>query len=361
MKVALVSPYAWDRPGGVQTHVRALSEALRHRGHQVIVLAPFARAGDAGGAVRVGRAVSIPANGSVAPLSFGPVGARRIKSVLRDLAPDVVHLHEPLVPSSSLLALVSADAPTVGTFHASAEQSNAYRVARPLLERAVRRLHVRTAVSEAARRFASRYFPGDYELTPNGIDVAGFSNASPERISTGPVVLFLNRLERRKGLDVLIRAMAHLHDLEATLVVAGTGPEESKARRLAASLEVDAIWLGAIEHGRIPGVYAGADVYCAPAVGGESFGIVLLEAMAAGVPVVCSDLDAFRSVVADAAATTRTGDAADLAAALRGVLTNPERAAALTEAGRRRADEFAWSRLVVPVEELYERAAGGSY
>lgn len=360
MNIALVCPYAWDRPGGVQTHVRALAGALRTRGHDVTVLAPFAaRARPPDGVVPVGRAFAVPANGSRAPISFGPGAARRVRAVLREVAPTVIHVHEPLIPSTSLLAVVTADVPVIGTFHASAERSAAYRVAGPILTRVARRLTLRTAVSDAAYAFAARYFPGEYELTPNGIDVDSFARATPERVSSKPTILFLNRIERRKGLAVLLRAVARLDDVEATLVVAGTGPAERRMRRLAGSLGVEATWLGRVHHDRVPAIYAGADIYCAPALGGESFGIVLLEAMAAGAPVACSDLPAFQAVAGDAAWITRAGDADALAVGLRRLLTDPATRADLAARGRNRAAEFSWARLVEPVEALYRRAVAG--
>ena len=238
MKIAIVCPYAWDRVGGVQSHVRALGRTLRGRGHEVQILAPSSMTLThqlAGGedVKLVGRAVGVPANGSVAPLAFGPLAATGIRVALRDYEPDVVHLHEPLVPSLSLLALLNTKAPTVGTFHAAHEESRAYSASRPILKRAMKRLDVRTAVSDAARDLISEYFPGDYALTPNGVEFDRFADATPMDLGPGKKILFLGRLERRKGLEVLLRAAAHLGDLDVELIVAGTGPLEksNKATR----------------------------------------------------------------------------------------------------------------------------------
>ena len=340
--------------------MRALARTLRARGHDVLVVGPRSWNGSAvpeDGVAVVGRAVGIPANGSVAPLSFGPGAAARVRRTLKVYGPEVVHLHEPLIPSLSLLALWVTDAPTVGTFHAAADASAGYRIARPVLGRAVERLAVRTAVSDAARALVQRYFPGDYVLTPNGVEVERFAAAAPLDLGPGLSVLFLGRIERRKGLDVLIRAMAKLDDIDVTLVVAGTGPEESASRSLAASLEVDIRFIGQIAESDLPGIYRGADVYCAPGVGGESFGIVLVEAMAAGTPVVCSDLDGFRAVAGGAAALVPPGDADALAETLRALLTDPERRAEMSKASRRLSQMYDWGRLVDGVEAVYERAS----
>ncbi|HEX2050259.1 MAG TPA: glycosyltransferase family 4 protein [Actinomycetota bacterium] len=362
MRVALVCPYAWDRDGGVQTHVRALAHVLRRRGHDVHVVAPRAGWGpepDEPGVTFVGRAVAVPANGSVATLAFGPAAGAGVRRVLRALDPDVVHAHEPLVPSLSLLALLGCDAPAVGTFHAAADDSAGYRLARPVLERALRRLSVRTAVSDAARDLVARYFPGDYLPTPNGVDTARFAAAEPLDLGPGRKVLFLGRIERRKGLDVLVRSFARA-GLDAELVVAGSGPEEASCRRLAASLGVCARWLGRLDDDDVARAYRAADVYCAPNLGGESFGIVLVEAMAAGAPLVCSDLPGFRAVAQGAARLVPPEDADALAAALAAVLSDGAVAARMAARGSERAAAYDWDRLAGGVEAAYERAVAAA-
>ncbi|MDQ3784020.1 MAG: glycosyltransferase family 4 protein [Actinomycetota bacterium] len=363
MRIALVCPYAWDRYGGVQSHVRALAHALNQRGHETGVMAPYLLDRsilNEPGITFVGRAVRVPANGSVAPLAFGPLVASGIREALEEFEPEVVHLHEPLIPSLSLLALsTNASAPTVGTFHAAAESSLGYRGAKAVLAKAADRLTVRTAVSEAAKALAARYFPGDYLITPNGIDVERFAFAEPLSSAGGgseKSVLFLGRLESRKGLEVLIEAMAGIADLEASLVVAGSGPEKRSSRALARRLGVQAEWLGRVSEAAKPGIYRSADVYCAPALGGESFGIVLIEAMAAGTPVVCSDLGAFRAVTAGAAELVPPGDADALADALRTVLTDKERSDEMRALNHRQAGRFSWTALVGDVEAAYRLA-----
>jgi len=361
LRIALVCPYAWDRVGGVQSHIRSLAVVLRSRGHDVIVIAPRSSREplDDDGVVTAGRAVGVPANGSIAPVAFGPKAAAGVERALRDFDPEVVHLHEPLVPSLSLLALSRTDAPTVGTFHAAADGSLGYRAGRPVLQRAVERLAVRTVVSDAARALVQAYFPGEYVLTPNGVDCDRFARAEAEPDVRR--VLFLSRIERRKGLEVLIRACALIDEPRPQLVVAGTGPEEDACRNLAAALRVDARFIGRVPEDRLSSVYASAGVYCAPALGGESFGIVLLEAMAAGCAVVCSDLPGFRAVAGSAARLVPPGDAAALARTLTDVMTTPALRAEMRRDSRAAARSYDWRRLVGRIEDLYEMAAAGSH
>ena len=359
MKVAIVCPYAWDRFGGVQTHVRSLAAALRRREHDVVVIAPSAgeMQKEEPGVRIVGRALPVPANGSVAPLSFGPLAAAGMRRELKDFAPDIVHIHEPLIPSLSLLALWNTKTPAVGTFHAAMDSSVGYRLARPVLERAVRRLTIRTAVSHAARTLVDTYFPGDFEITPNGIDIERFEKASAMTTPEGPPsILFFSRLEKRKGLEVLIRAAAQLDAGGFELIVGGAGPQEKTARALTESLDVPARFLGRVDEADVPGLFRSSTIYCAPGIGGESFGIVLLEAMASGVPVVCSDLPGFREVASGAADLVVPGDVDELAETLRRLLADPDRQAEMAEASRERAARYDWNVLVRDVENLYERA-----
>ncbi len=214
MRVAIVCPYAWDRFGGVQSHIAALAGVLGDRGHEVRIFAPASlirrSAETEPNVTLVGRAVGIPANGSIAPLAFGPMAAVGIRTALRDFDPEVLHLHEPLIPSLSFLALMNSDVPSVGTFHAAAPASWAYRASRPILQRAMGKIAVRTAVSDAASDLVAQYFPGEFVLTPNGVDIERFSSAAPIEPVAGPTILFFGRIEKRKGLEVLIQAMTRL-------------------------------------------------------------------------------------------------------------------------------------------------------
>ena len=357
MRVALVCPYAWDLPGGVQSHIRSLAAVLQTRDHDVLVIAPRRHTVPVEpGVVLAGRALPVPANGSSAPVSFGPVAAAGVRRALAGFMPDVVHLHEPLIPSLSLLALWGSEAPAVGTFHASASGSIGYRAGRVVLERAAQRLAVRTAVSDAARELIGRYYPGDYQLTPNGIVLERFASAEPADLGEGSKILFLGRLERRKGLEVLIQAMTRLRSLDAELIVAGAGPQEKKMRALAERLMVPARFIGRADERTKASLFKRADVYCAPGLGGESFGIVLLEAMATETPVVCSDLPGFRAVASGAAVLVTPGDPGLLADGIRRVLEDPSLARRMTTAGSRTANAFSWDRLVGNVEGIYAQA-----
>jgi phosphatidylinositol alpha-mannosyltransferase len=301
--------------------------------------------------------VGIPANGSIAPICFGPVAAVEIRQELARFHPDVIHLHEPLIPSLSLLALAHATAPAVGTFHAAAPSSALYRLSRPLLTLAARRLAARTAVSPAAERLIARYFPGEIHSTPNGIDVARFAEAEPIDLGPGPHVLFVGRLEPRKGAGVLIAAMASIRDLGATLHVAGDGRLRAELEASVRRLGIDARFLGAVADADKARLFRSCDVYCAPNLGGESFGIVLIEAMAAGCPVVCSDLEEFRAVAGDAAVFARPGDPRAVGSALRSVVTDADRAGSMSHEGTARAAVFDWSKIVPQLETIYAGAA----
>lgn len=358
MRIAIVCPYAWDRPGGVQSHIRSLAPALVRRGHDIIVIAPLAGPEPLGSEEYatqfVGRSVSVPANGSVAPIAFGPRLATRLREVIALLEPDVVQAHEPLIPSLSLLVVGASDAPVVGTFHAATDSSAGYRLARPYLERAAGAMAMRTAVSPAARALAARYFPGDYAIVPNGVDVGRFEHAPSMEFGPKKTILFLGRVEKRKGLEVLVRAVALLGDLDVRLAVVGEGPRVRRAERLALRSRIDAVWLGRVSEDEVPRAYRGADVYCAPNLGGESFGIVLLEAMAAGTPIVCSALDAFKVVARDAATFAAPGDVRGLAGALREALTSD--CSDRVEAGRKVALGYDWTHLAGRLEEVFDEA-----
>ena len=361
MRVMIVCPYAWDKVGGVQSHVSALGRTLRARGHDIQILAPSSmtlthQLSGSSDVKLVGRAVGIPANGSVAPLAFGPLAAAGVRVAIRDFKPDVLHLHEPLIPSLSFLALTNSKTPSVGTFHAAAEKSVGYGLGKPLVKRAGARLAVKTVVSEAARDLISPYLPGEYVLTPNGVESSRFADAEPLELPPGRKVLFLGRLEKRKGLEVLIQAMARIRDLGATLVVAGTGPEERACRNLARDLRVQAEFLGRLADDDLPRAYRSCDIYCAPGLGGESFGIVLIEAMAAGAPVVCSNLPGYRSVAGGIASMVAPGDAGALADELRRLLTDEPARAAMAKRSRQMSQMFDWTRLAAGVEQVYERA-----
>jgi phosphatidylinositol alpha-mannosyltransferase len=356
VRVGLVSPYSLSLPGGVQGQVLGLATALRGLGHQVRVLGPCDGAPPEVGIIPLGKSVPTAANGSMAPVAPDPSNALRTISALRDEHFDVVHLHEPIAPGCTVTSLVCSTAPTVGTFHA-AGTSAAYRWLAPLTCWLASRLTIRCAVSEDARELAARSLGGEYVLLHNGIDVERFTKATPWP-TEGPTVLFLSRHEERKGLDVLVEALQAL-PAHARVWVASDGPDTERMKAAAAG-DRRVEWLGRIDEEEKVRRLRGADVLCAPSLRGESFGMILLEAMAAETPIVASDLPGYRKVVGDddapAALLVPPGDPAALGAALRRVLEDPELAIALAAAGDARAAAFSMDSLAERYVSLYRSA-----
>jgi phosphatidylinositol alpha-mannosyltransferase len=356
MRIAMVSPYDLSVPGGVQGQVTGLSAALRDLGHEVVVVAPGPKVGTQDdGTIVVGRSVGVRANGSVAPIAVWPTAALRAARVIRRSDIDVVHLHEPLAPVLNYGPLLAARQPMVGTFHRNGP-SALYRVLGPVARWASRRLAARCAVSESARDNAAS-IGGDFEVLFNGVDVDRFATDAPSP-TTGPTILFVGRHEPRKGLAVLLEAFGLL-STPAVLWVAGEGPATRELRgRYPDSARV--VWLGAITEDEKVARMAGADVFCAPSLGGESFGIVLLEAMAARCAVVASDIDGYRAASGGHARLVAPDDPAGLAAALDEALADAAagQGRSSTEAldsARRRAGEWSMVRLAGRYVEIYER------
>lgn len=365
MRVALVCPYDLDTPGGVQAHVLDLATALRGRGHVVTTLGPGGA--DRPGHHSVGPAVRLRFNQSVAPLGLWPSAATRTRRGLRHLAPDVVHVHEPAAPWTGQAAARWSPAPAVGTFHAWSDTRRLYRAARPLLRGVVGALAVHVAVSHAAADYhaAALGVPASsFRVIPNGVEVAPFATAEPDPdivADSRPHVLFLGRLERRKGLEQLLRAFAILKATrpDVRLLVAGDGPERSRCESLlGARVRADVTFLGRVDEDHKRRLLRSCDVFVAPNLGGESFGIVLVEALAAGRAVVASDLPGFRSVVTDGV-TGRLVPPADppaLAAAVGALLDNPALRHAMAREGQQAAGRYDWSVVTAEVEEAYEQA-----
>jgi phosphatidylinositol alpha-mannosyltransferase len=353
VRIGFVCPYSLTIPGGVQGQVLGLARTLRGMGHEVRVLAPCDGPPPDAGVTPLGRSVPLAANGSVAPIAPDPACALRTIRALRDEDFDVVHLHEPMVPGPCLTTLLLAPAPMVGTFHA-AGVSAAYRWLGPVLERVASRLDARVVVSEDARDLVARYLAGDYRLLFNGIDVPRFAKATPWPTS-GRTVFFVGRHEPRKGLEVLIEAMALL-PADTRLWIAGDGPETERLQAATAS-DGRIEWLGRIGDDELASRMRGADAFCAPSLHGESFGVVLLEGMAARVPIVASDLPGYRNVAraGDDALLVPPGDVTALADALRRVLTDGEAAADLVTSAELRADTFSLDHLADRYVEIYER------
>lgn len=364
MKIAIVSPYSWAHPGGVNNHIEGLARELARRSHDVTIIAP-----DAGVAVEgtrfttAGRSVPVPANGSIARLALAPGTGARVRRELAEGAFDVVHVHEPLVPFLSTSAVMGAPGRVVGTFHAAGEGRSAlYAMAGVLFRKVHERLDALVAVSEPARLLASLYFPGDYVIVPNGVDTSRFTPgaAPPDGFpARGPVVLFVGRNEPRKGLEILLEAFPFVaRDVPGCrLVVVGSGFEAEKVRRgLPASLAKRVTVAGCVSNEELPAYYSSADVFCSPALGGESFGIVLIEANASGTPVVASDIPGYKSVVEQTGGGLlfRNGDASSLAQALSKVLVDDEMRRGLSETGLKRVQEFSWEHLTTRLESIYK-------
>ncbi len=353
-RVMVVSPYSLSYVGGVQGQVLGLARALRELGIDARVVAPCDGPPPEPGVTVVGGSTPVPSNGSIAPIASGRAVARHTLEALRVFEPDVAHLHEPLVPGPTQAVLLESDVPTVGTFHAAAAEGQPfYRLFRPPLRRWVNSLTVRTAVSEEARRLAAEAFGCEYEVVPNGVEVPTFAGAEPWP-SPRPAVLFVGRHEPRKGLGVLLDAVAGL-ERDAVLWVAGEGAETPALRdRGVANVE----WLGRISDHEKMRRLRGATVYCAPSLRGESFGLVLLEAMAAGVPAIASDIPGYRSVARPdrEALIVPPGDATALRDALRRLLDDAALRQRLVDAGRHRADDLSMTRLAERFVPVYERA-----
>lgn len=372
MRVALVSPYALATPGGVQRHVVDLARALHAAGEEVHLVSPGAAVavdGIGGAHHPVGRDVRVPFNGSVAPIALSPTAARATRRVLARIAPDVVHVHEPLVPWVALAAATTDVAPVVGTFHAWSDRGRAYRVVRAPGRRVVGRLAARLAVSQAAADYHARALgvaPRSFRILPNGVDVATFAGAEPfdDLVDPArPILLFVGRLEPRKGLEPLVRAFTRLKTErpELRLLVVGDGPERDRCQALLSGrLRSDVLFLGRVDEGDKERFYASCDLFVAPALGGESFGMVLLEAMAAGAPVVASDLPGFRSVVRDGVQgrLVPPGDPAALAVAIGALLDNPALREAMVAEGRRTAADHDWRVVAGQVAALYREVRG---
>jgi phosphatidylinositol alpha-mannosyltransferase len=361
VRVGLVCPYSLTTPGGVQGQVLGLARSLRHAGHHARVLGPCDAPPPDAGVTPLGRSIRTAANGSVAPIAPDPSCQLRTIRALRDESFDVLHLHEPLVPGPTMTAILFRNAPIIGTFHA-AGGSAAYRYLTPLVRWLAGRIDQRCAVSEAARAMAHEALGGEYLLLFNGIEIDRFAKAPAWHADSrtdggtdGPVIFFVGRHEPRKGLDILLTALRYL-PADVRVWVAGDGPE-SLALQAHHTGDPRIEWLGRISDEEKASRLRGADVFCAPSLRGESFGVVLLEAMAARTPVVASDLDGYRNVARSGADALLVppGDPRALAAALHEVISNPSCAEALVTSGQQRAEEFSMDNLAHRYVDLYAR------
>jgi phosphatidylinositol alpha-mannosyltransferase len=355
VRIGLVCPYSLTLPGGVQGQVLALARSLRALGHEVRVLGPCDGPPPDSGVTPLGDSIPTAVNGSMAPIAPDPSAQLRTIRALRDERFDVVNLHEPFAPGVTQTALLFKSQPTVGTFHAAGEIA-AYRYLNPIVRWMAGKLDLRCAVSEDAMAMARHHVGGEYELVFNGVELEPYATG-PSWPTEAPTVFFLGRHEPRKGLAVLLEAMGEM-PAGVHLWVGSDGPETEALRRQVAG-DVRIEWLGRLTDREKVERLKAADVFCAPSLHGESFGVVLIEAMAASTAVVASDLPGYANVARTGrdALLVPPGDPVALAAALRRVLTDKDLAARLVASGEQRAAEFSMTRLAQTYVGLYERVA----
>jgi len=362
MKIGIVTPYAYPLPGGVNDHVGSLYRVLRSRGHDVRIITSShgLQKASEGDIIRVGKGFSVPFNGSMGTITLSPTYLAQMRAILERERFDVLHYHEPFVPFLSLVTLTLSTSVNVGTFHAFGGLSISYEFGKRMLGHYAGKLHGRIAVSPAARHFISRYFPGEYKIVPNGVEPGRYQRAVPiARYRDGvPNILFVGRMEPRKGLIHLLRAFRKLQrdGVRARLLLVGTGPGEREARRYVLTRQLDDVeFLGRVSEAQKAQLFKTADIYVSPATGRESFGIVLLEAMSAGAPIICSDIHGYRGVVRRErdGILVEPGNADALTASIRRLIDDPALRAQLSRAGEERAQLFTWERVGQAVEEYY--------
>jgi phosphatidylinositol alpha-mannosyltransferase len=362
MKIGLVTPYVYPLPGGVNEHVRFLYENLRLRGHDVRIITSShgLQRSSEGDVIRIGKGFSMPSNGSMGTITLSPRYVSQVQKVLDREKFDLLHFHEPFVPFLSLVVLRQSTSVNIATFHAYAGFSPSMELGKRTLASYSARLHGRIAVSAAAGHFEDRFFPGDFKVIPNGVNVGRYQRAVPiARWQDGcPNILFVGRLEDRKGLPHLLKAFRLIRKSgqECRLLIVGSGPQEREARRYVMTRGLQNVeFLGRVSDHEKTQLFKTADIFCSPATGRESFGIVLLEAMAAGTPIVCSDIHGYKGVVQRGrqAILVPPRDAKALAAGLQELLDDPDLRARMGAAGLERAMQFSWEHVTAKVEEYY--------
>ena len=363
----MVCPYGWDTPGGVQTHIRDLAEHLIDEGHFVSVLTPISddSVEHQDYVVNAGKPISIPVNGSVARVLFGPIASSRAKQWIASGDFDLLHLHEPAIPSLSLLACSAAEGPLVGTFHVSTPKKKAIYAIGPILEPIVEKLNARIAVSELARSTLKDHFETDAVVIPNGIDGQKYANAKiVDAYAKKHTIGFIGRFEEpRKGLQVLIDSLAivarFVPDVE--FLVAGPGDSKEFLKNLNPQLQSRIKFLGLLSNSEKESFLKSIQIYVAPNTGSESFGIILTEALSAGTAVVASDIPAFKAVLenGEAGELFKNEDSADLAKVLVALLRDDEKRKRLAENGRLSAQKYDWQVVAEQIENVYEMAIAG--
>jgi phosphatidylinositol alpha-mannosyltransferase len=362
LKIGIVSPYGYPHPGGVNEHVRYSYEAMRRLGHDVwIITSKYGKEREnEGHIIRLGTGWAFPANGSIGRVTLGWRFKQQARAVLDEHRFDILHFHEPFVPFLSPTVLEASRTVNVATFHAFGGFSPSYWIGKRFAGDLASRLHGRIAVSGAARHFISRYFPGEYRIIPNGVDLDRFVAAEPyDELRDGTLnILFVGRLEERKGLIHLLKAYHRLRKrhVDARLLVVGAGAKLREYRRYVGLRGIrDVEFLGRVDDDAKARYFASADIFCAPATGQESFGIVLLEAMAAGVPIVASDIHGYKQVVQRGVQglLVEPRKPRALAAALYTLAMDPELRDQMGEAGRLRAPDYSWTRVTEQVIDFY--------
>ncbi|HEU0316583.1 MAG TPA: glycosyltransferase family 4 protein [Solirubrobacteraceae bacterium] len=367
MRIGIACPYSWDVPGGVQQHIRDLAETLIELGPDVSVIAPADEDRPLPPyVVPAGRAMPVPYNGSVARLAFGPLSTRRVRRWLRDGDFDVLHVHEPSVPSLPLLACWVASGPIVATMHTAIRKSRVLLATQPVLRSALEKIDGRIAVSEAARSTLVEHLGGDAVLIPNGVATRRYRHAEPFDgwPGEGGAIGFLGRMdEPRKGLAILLRAFEVLAPARPglRLLIGGTGDADEHRGRLPGELRDRAVFLGELSEEEKVRLLHSVDVFCSPNTGGESFGIVTAEAMAAGLPIVGSDIPAFRDVLrgGQAGELFAAGDPDDLARVTARLLDDPARRAELSVAALDAVADYDWGIVAGNVVSVYETVVLG--
>lgn len=369
MRIIQVCPFSWDAPGGVQGHIRQLSHHLTSRGHEVLIVAPGAGLDKIPGVEIVGGTITVPSNGSVARICVSPSSASAVRRALRRFKPDIVHVHEPQMPGTSMFATLYSRAPVVATFHSYFTrdhlQGRIYSLVAPVLRPVWKRVDRRIAVSAAARHsVCSRMGYDPISIVPNGADVDVFASAKPANLPPGRKLLFVGRLEPRKGFPIAVRAFKSLalEYSDLRLIVVGEGADRVALEELPLDLRDRVHMLGRVSDEALPTYHQAVDCFISPATGQESFGIVLVEAMAAGLPIVASDIPGYREVARDGveALLVAPADPAALAEGVRTLLERPAFAAALGARASDRARDFAWDGIVDRLEEMYLELAGGT-
>ncbi len=370
MRIAQVSPYDFAHPGGVQRHIASLSRELQNRGHEVTILAPCTRdepAVDVGNVElrTFGRSVPVPTAGSIARISVSVWHEWRLKSTLENEQFDIVHIHEPLMPMFALTASRFSPSTTIGTFHAYNEgRGRGYMLWKKVLNRGAIRLNGRIAVSEPAKQFANRYFKGDYTVIPNGLDVDRFSTPvqKPSILKDDAInMLFVGRVnEPRKGLRYALGAYSLLkwEYPNLRLIVAGGGIPDRESYRIMGERSLDdVVFVGPVSDRELPGYYQNADIFLAPNTGQESFGFIIIEAMASSTPIVASDISGFASVMTNEkeGLMVPPKDEAAMSRAIKQLIENPGLRAQLSIGGRITVDQYRWDRVVDSVLSYYNQ------